>query len=376
MQAQEVARPVDERRETPRSTVWANLTLTVATAALALLLVEIGLRLYAGVPLLHFGNFIRDRVDPFSFDPRFAYDPQLGWVSRPETHTRHVHSDSYGIRLAGGVDRPLPQGAVLAVGDSFTFGEEVDGDESWPAYLEAMTGTPVVNAATGGWGTDQIVLRAEAMIGTAHPRTLIVDFLADDIARSEYRTRYGNAKPFFTVADGQLLLHNVPVPRSEATALGLGWPRAVLGYSYTAVWTADRLGFGQWLYRDHFVEFVAATPQGTGQQISCLLLKRLKQKSNAAGIRLILVMEYKYAQISQAPPSEALDVIGCAHNSDIATIDTWEPLAALVTSDPAYLRTLYVDHPETTAMGHMSAEGNRFVAGLIAQHLGFRNEAP
>ena len=62
------------------------------------------------------------------------------------------------------IDGPL----TLAAGDSFTFGDEVNDDESWPAALEQLTGRRVINAGVPGFGLDQAVLRAEQLMGYHH----------------------------------------------------------------------------------------------------------------------------------------------------------------------------------------------------------------
>jgi lysophospholipase L1-like esterase len=42
---------------------------------------------------------------------------------------------------------------LVAVGDSFTFGFGVDGDEAWPERLEAQTGLQVANLGWAGWSS-------------------------------------------------------------------------------------------------------------------------------------------------------------------------------------------------------------------------------
>jgi hypothetical protein len=331
-----------------------------------LILLEVGLRLYAGVPVLRIANFIRDRVDRAQAAPHSAYDEQLGWVTKPNTHGRHFNSDQYGIRLAGRVDRPVPQGAILAVGDSFTYGEEVDDDETWPAALETMTGTPVINASATGWGTDQIVMRAEAMIEVAHPKILIVSFFWGDIGRAEYQIDFGGQKPYYTVEAGELVLHNIPVPRFPGMVREVGRVRAVLGYSYTFFWLGQRLGSPQWLYGNH-VEFMRATPPGTGAQIACLLLKRLKERTEREQIRLLLVMQYGHADFPGNRPAQAVAALDCAGSVGVEALDTWARLAEIEVSDHARFDSLFNFYQGVAS--HMSPAGNRLIAAEIATRL-------
>jgi len=162
-----------------------NTALIAASVFVTLAVWEIGLRLHQGIPLLEFTNFIGDRVNHAKQDTGFLYDERLGWRVGPNLRWPSNSTDAYGVRLPSSTDRTLPIGGILASGDSFTFGSDVSNAESWPAYLEAIIGTPVVNAAVPGFGTDQIVMRAEDMIDIARPQILIVDFLWYDIGRTE-----------------------------------------------------------------------------------------------------------------------------------------------------------------------------------------------
>jgi hypothetical protein len=340
--------------------------MVAGSLVVTLILLEIGLRLYAGVPVLRVANFIRDRVDQSQAHPHSAYDEQLGWITKPNAHERRFNSGQYGIRLAGRVDRPVPQDAILAVGDSFTYGEEVDDDETWPADLETVTGTPVINAAAGAWGTDQIVMRAESMIDIAHPKILIIGFMWHDIGRAEYQINFGGQKPYFTVEAGELVLHNVPVPRFAGMVRELGWVRSVLGYSYTVFWLGQRLGLHHWLYGD-YIEFKRVTPTGTGEQITCLLLKRLKEQAERERIRLMLVMQYAYLDFPGTRPAPSIAILDCARDFGVEALDTWSRLAELQASDPARFASLFNFYQGVAS--HMSPAGNRLVAGEIASRL-------
>jgi hypothetical protein len=252
------------------------------------------------------------------------------------------------------------------VGYSFTYGEEVDDNQSWPADLETLNGMPVINAAAGAWGTDQIVLRAEAMIDVAHPKILILGFMWHDIGRAEYHINFGSQKPYFTVEAGELALHNVPVPRFAGMIRELGWVRSVLGYSYSLFWLGQRLGWHRLLYGG-YTEFERATAAGTGEQITCLLLKRLEERAEQERIRLMLVMQYTYPDFPGTEPAPSIAVLACARNLGIEALDTWSRLAELQTSDPVRFASLFNFNQGVPS--HMSPAGNRLVAEEIARRL-------
>lgn len=53
---------------------------------------------------------------------------------------------------------------ILAVGDSYTFGDEVSDWETWPAQLQKLSGRRVINGGVFGYGIDQAFLRARRLL--------------------------------------------------------------------------------------------------------------------------------------------------------------------------------------------------------------------
>jgi hypothetical protein len=343
-----------------------NAALIAISLCATLAVWEIGLRLHEGISLSEFPNFIGDRVNAAKQGTGFLYDERLGWQVRPNQHSPGFNTGAYGVRLPSSTDRTLPIGAILASGDSFTFGSDVSDAESWPAYLETITGTPVVNAAVPGWGTDQIVMRAEDMIDIARPKIVIVDFLSYDIGRTEQEINFGAHKPYYTVEDNELVLHNVPVPPFEGRVSELGLVRGLLGYSYAIYWAAGRLGFDRWLGSVN-TQNKRATAGGTGERITCLLLTRLKERADQSGMRLVMVMQYGVGDFGRPQPKAAMAVISCAAKMGVGTVDTWASLAEIYTKDEALFRSLFI--VQESGWSHMSADGNRSVAAEIAHQL-------
>ena len=343
-----------------------NAALIAVSILVTLAVWEIGLRHHDGIPLLEFTNFIGDRVNRAKQDTAFLYDERLGWQMKPNLRSPSTNTGAYGVRLPGSKDRTLPIGGILASGDSFTFGSDVSDAESWPAYLETTIGVPVVNAAVPGWGTDQIVMHAEEMLDIARPQTLIVDFLWYDIGRAEEEINFGAYKPYYTVEDSRLVLHNVPVPPFEGRVHELGLVRGLLGYSYAIYWAAGRLSFDRWLGSIN-TQHQRATPGGTGERITCLLLQRLKERTDRSGMRLIMVMEYGVGDFGRPQPKAAAAVVSCAGEMGVETVDTWTSLAEIHAKDQALLRSLFI--VQESGWSHMSADGNRLVAAAIAQQV-------
>ncbi len=228
-----------------------NLALVGASVLVSLLVLEAVVRLIDGVPILAARNWLAERNALLTTQTMNEHDPLLGWVLKPDQRLYADHPESsfttgaHGIRRNALDANAVPEGAILAVGDSFTAGSDVGDRHAWPAHLEALLGRPVVNAAAGGWATDQIILRAESLLPTLRPRAVIVSFYEGDISRAAYRVYGGANKPYFTVEKNALVHHNRPVPlytgRKEETATRLLLP----SYSYLVRWGMDRLGLSE-----------------------------------------------------------------------------------------------------------------------------------
>jgi hypothetical protein len=231
--------------------------------------------------------------------------------------------------------------------------------ESWPADLQRITGRRVLNGGVSGYGFDQIVLRAEALAPLYRPGAIVVAFIADDIRRTEMRRMWSADKPYFDPEGDGLALRNVPVPpRAPAETTLTFWQRTI-GYSYAFDFLMRRLD----LLHDWFGDHIRVHPAGTGELVSCRLTARLAGLQKSSGAPVLLVAAYdpvvwddpKFAAEQRRLTAGLLD---CARRNGLATLDTYEALAA--TPRP---RDLYV-------LWHMNAAGNALIARLVAGALG------
>jgi hypothetical protein len=143
-----------------RRDLVANLLLAAVSVGATLVALEVGARAYKGE--YRWANFATERVDLLRSAYPVSFDPLLGWIPRPGTSGQdniwgtEVTILEDGIRANGhstiGWDHPNG-GVILAVGDSFTFGDEVSDSESWPAWLERHSGRAVVNGGVFGWSS-------------------------------------------------------------------------------------------------------------------------------------------------------------------------------------------------------------------------------
>jgi hypothetical protein len=378
------------RRASPRTDVtdkspqlgrFAAPLLALASIAVSLLVLEAGIRVSDGVPLISRTNFVAREIDTVHGTGNITWaihDARLGWVMRPNFTTpwkidgkRSVRGD-YGARMSGSQVVPLQQGAVLLVGDSFGFGAEVSDADSWPAQLERMTGTQVINAAVGGYGFDQIVLYAEELLPRLKPRRLLVQTrLEFGISVARLSIFGGAQKPYFSVQDRELVLKNEPVP-IVATRAEIGWLRSILGHSYLVQYVMTRLDLLQW-WAAPAMGTKFALSNGEAVDVTCLLMQRLAMLRDRYGTPIDLVLQYAGVDGTETKLAWEADrarVIGCADQAKLGIVDVLDSLRSIYrTEGAAAYRRLWVMHDNDRVWGHMSAEGNRLVAERVFAYL-------
>lgn len=353
----------------------ANFLLLLASVAVSFGIIELTFRAAMGLPLLKGEDWRQQHVTFNRLGGHAQVDPVLGWVPKSNMRTPEHNTLDHGVRR-NGTEATIRTGNVLAVGDSFTEGWEVDDDESWPAHLERMTGTPVVNAGVGGFGTDQILLRAEQMLPIVRPKTLIVGMLDFDIERTEY-TSFHAPKPWFSVENGGGLRYHPPVampPPEEPDFAHRAWIalRQQLGYSAVADFVLARLAPGYWHgIRKH--EY-ARSDAIDGVQVTCLLLERLKPVIDREKIRALLFMQYYAPTIleNDEPPEEPRQVMACARQLGYEVVDHFASLKALARQDKEAMRRYYWVNTDRVFYRHMNRTGNEHAAKLLQKALSAR----
>jgi hypothetical protein len=352
-----------------RGSRLANLALALASLIVSVLAVELGFRAATGLPLFELANWRGDHTVILESGDLPRPDPHLGWVSRPGYASPSHNTLAHGIRRNFD-EGEIRTGQILAVGDSFTEGWEVDDDETWPAYLEKLVKKPVVNGGVGGYGTDQVVLRAEQLLPIVKPRVLIIGFLEFDIFRAGH-THFGSPKPWFTVENGALKYHPpalVTVRREAGFAARAGyWARHRLGYFASLDYLLRRAAPDFWLGSERR-QYMKAPNDPV--RVTCLLLERLKARTDREGVRLVLFMQYYASAILEEdePSENAEGVAACAKQLGIQLVDQFAPLRAIAAKDANAIRAYY--NTEGKTFTHMSAKGNAHAAQLLAKALG------
>jgi hypothetical protein len=325
--------------------VLANLGLLAFSVLFSLMALELAYRAWRSADYLaHWPNFAAEnRATSASAVSGFQYDATLGFVALP----RKAYANEWGSQ------------PVLATGDSFTYGDDVSGSETWPAYLQSILHIPTINAGVSGYGLDQTVLLTERLSSLYRPRIAIVSFIGDDVRRVELRRIWNGEKPFFELAEGELELRNVPVPKGD-DANRLSASQKLLGWSAIVArlwpWLEDVPG-------EPYGRRERATPRGTGEEIVCRLMQRLA----ANDVRVIVVAQYDprdWRGSPQAADNARLTqlVLGCARKAGLQTLDTFPVVDATV-------RAQGIDAIFDRGHDHHNAAGNLLIAKTIAAEL-------
>jgi len=334
------------QRPKSRFREWRNRAgLVLLSVVVVLVLLELGLRAATGW-LGDWHNLVlaARTVHNTTEQSRFMHDALVGYVPRPD-----------GFRPT----EEAPGVPILAVGDSYTYGEEVSDNEAWPAQLQRLKGQRVLNAGVSGYGLDQSVLRAEQIAAVRRPSAIVVAFIADDIRRTEMSRQWGAEKPYFDFQGDGLVLRNVPVPPRPDPRTTLTFWQRTLGHSFLFDFVLRRLN----LLYDWFGDHVRVHRDGDGERISCLLMERLRELQASSGALVIVLAEYdpmvwKNAQFSAEQRRLAQGLLACARQRGLGTVNSFEALA----NAPGGPQGLY-------AQWHMNDKGNRLIAGLVADAL-------
>ena len=313
-----------------------RIVASVAGVIGCALLLEAVMRLGALHTLFGFaGSSIRDPV--FGRLPKpgiVIHEPLRGTVSIGE-HSVRLN------RNPPGAERPT----IVAVGDSFTFGQDVGDSDSWPAALERLLRYRVVNGGVNAFGLDQSVLRGEQLSEIFSPDLLIVSFIPHNVVRCEYSYFLGHPKPYFELDGDGLREHPPPVPRSWFAPIRdrlLSTSMAAYLFEHSLVWE------GPAEERVH----------GDGQQVACRLMERLAELGRTRRVQVLLLAQSQEASLEPSDAAIKDRVLACARASGLLTLDLF-PLLAHV---PEKER-------EKLFSGHMTPAGNLFVANALATYV-------
>lgn len=332
------------RAGTARRRLRRRVVLAGAALLAAVLLLELGLRAWA-----HSTGRVRG----------LDWDPLLGWRMLPDLEkvgagwstNGPARTNSHGWRDAErSFAKPPGTRRIVALGDSFTFGQHVDVEARFGERLAARFAERFAGGLAGGLdceainlgmcaiGTDQELLAFERDgVRYAPDLVLLLVFLANDLDDIRKERLAGWSKPWFRLDDGELEL--VP-PVLHATT----WLRT-RSYLFEGLMQALERGLpgervaDAWRDRDPLPLFAA-------------LIERLHERVEAAGARLVVAFAHP---LVDGPDAERLvfadRAIAAARRDGVEVVDTFAAFAAAGRTRAE----LYHEDGHWTAAGHAVA---------------------
>lgn len=260
----------------------------------------------------------------YSFD---VYHPTRGWALKPNLDgfpmigDRRLTTNSRGLRSPSEFAYQSASGRfrVLILGDSFTFGEEVSDQDSYPAVLSGLLPhSEILNLGVHGYGLDQMLLYLKEEGILYRPDTVVLGYVDEDIYRDILNFR-DYAKPRFkTRNDGTLELQNVPIPAPEGyLSREIFFPRSL--DLVEMIWQAQRWRSG--------------ANREEAERISRAILAemvKLIREAGAVPLFLYLPVENELGDRDAAPTRGESFLKSVCQSLDVSCPSLRLPLAALV----------------------------------------------
>jgi len=296
----------------------------------------------------------------YEFD---IYDPTKGWISRPGLRDKDVfdgktlNTNSKGLRgeaehMYGKHPDKL---RILIVGDSYTFGDDVSDNETYPYYLQQMfPHAEVINMGVHGYGHDQMLIFLKEEGIKYKPDIIVLGFVYLDIYRNNLKFR-DYAKPKFDMSGGKLTLDNAPVPTPEEL-LEREWVRPKLYDLYNI--------FRNWvLYNRYSVRYgiFQKKREGLKQDLTYGLLDEMVSLSNSINVKPIFVylpLKKEVIDSEDITGGESYFFNYCKTNEDLDCVSVL----------PSFVKQNDLDEKYSPSK-HYSPSGNLLVAEEIRDFL-------
>ena len=286
------------------------------------------------------------------YDDKLGYVPREGFdaiIELPYWNNSRVTITSEGFRLNSAVPQSRSSD-ILAVGDSFTFGDQVSNFETWPACLEKKLDRRVDNGGVFGYGAAQALQRASIILDEKHYSTLVFSVLVGwDFSRDRLSYRGGLAKPALVLTADGIEWSAVPDPNRKGTkfnpALELRPLLALYARSLAFKLVQDRL-----LKLTNFTGDVLEEVHPDAAPVGDIVKWTLREFSQIEVANKILLLQY--------PPTQKPDVM--AERETILRIAGALQLTVVDT-----LNALSEYEPQLIWKAHHTAFGNEVVCDAL-----------
>jgi hypothetical protein len=349
--------------------ILKNASLVVVSTFLTLVMLEALLRVLLEPSQLYSSFHTVPALNQWKREMRFwdqyhgrdellsgGHDPLLGWdVDIAQDRIR-------GSRVVAQTP-PGDQLRIVAVGDSFTFGLDVDPDENFAALLDAHVGLEVLNMGVPGYGIDQAYLKYMEFGKKYQPDVLLFGIYVSDYERSSIGFT-GAAKPQIKLRDAVLNVVGRPVASPQQQLERIDRELAGRIYLVEAVrnfWTKVSIGEAE------HARFFAET-----DNLLRHILRSLQQSLKDEQSLIVVHIPRAEALIEPHWLRDEMSrrLLAIYTELGIAHIDLTGEFVTEGSARTAFER--YYVHRENGSVGHLSAAGHATVAGLVIESLSGR----
>lgn len=296
------------------------------------------------------------------------YDPDLGWVNKPSVDIPNMYgpgvylkTNSQGFRNSHDFDTVVPKGKyrIICSGDSFTLGYGVDNDHTWCQLLTALDPRlETLNMGQGGYGVDQAYLWYKRDASKFEYQVHLLAFITADFHRMQSDTFTGYGKPAMDVENGTLVVKNVPVPKRAYVLPWLTSNTENLRRLRTVEFlqrVAEKIGFAP----DDTSKLSEKESKEKTREVLRLIFADLKRLNEERSSMLVLAYLPTLDELKGKDPQEWMHFIEKESQAlGIPLINVFSAFRSLPNEDIA-----------NKFEGHLSNQGNEFVAKLIYDEL-------
>ena len=139
------------------------------------------------------------------------FDHELGWVPLENVGQQGVHQNQFGLRGPDDMQLQKTPGRkrILVLGDSYVWGVGASQDQIFTNPKVHGIDYEFINCGVPGYGTDQEYLFYLRTGQQFEVDQVVLVFTPDnDVANNLAPKQYTYLKPYFTLNNGQLILHN------------------------------------------------------------------------------------------------------------------------------------------------------------------------
>lgn len=337
------------------------------------ILILLGLVLLEGISssLLFLRDVVRTSRGALAERTHTRYDELLGWVNMENVTIEnlygdglHLRTNSQGFRADRDYDVSPPPGKlrIICSGDSFTLGYGVDNVHTWCQLLAGYDERfETVNLGQGGYGIDQAYLWYKRDGTRLEHDVLLFSFITADFWRMRQRTFHGYGKPFLELRNGELVVENVPVPRT----------------AFYAPWLARNI---QLVNRLRTVQLLRALlPSDSDSelpsdaqtlQVLAKVIEELDALNRAKESLLVVVLLPTQADYASNESRRLRRFL--AQELNRQQILFFDLVRDLRERQLGELQRLFIQEgsgAHEAAGGHYSARGNEYIAGLLHERL-------